>query len=128
MLANYQQVPQTLIEAIVSSNATRKNFIADDILKKKPRVVGFYRLIMKQGSDNFRSSAIQDIVKLIKAEGIKVIIYEPALDESEFFDSKVVNNLQAFKEMSDVIVANRLMANILDVAKKVYTRDVFGKD
>ena len=127
LLANYEQVPQTLIEAIVSSNATRKNFIADDILKKKPRVVGFYRLIMKQGSDNFRSSAIQDIIKLIKAEGIKVVIYEPALDESEFFDSKVINNLQAFKEISDVIVANRLMANILDVANKVYTRDIFGK-
>lgn len=127
LLANFEQVPQTLIEAIVSSNATRKNFIADDILKKKPRVVGFYRLIMKQGSDNFRSSAVQDIIKLIKAEGIKVVIYEPTLDESEFFDSKVVNNLQAFKEISDVIVANRLMANILDVASKVYTRDIFGK-
>lgn len=127
LLASYEQVPQTLIEAIVSSNATRKIFIADDILKKKPRVVGFYRLIMKQGSDNFRSSAIQDIIKLIKAEGIKVVIYEPTLDESEFFDSKVVNNLQAFKEISDVIVANRLMANILDVANKVYTRDIFGK-
>jgi len=128
LLANYEQVPQTLIEAIVSSNATRKNFIADDILKKKPKIVGFYRLIMKQGSDNFRSSAIQDIVKRIKDEGIKVVIYEPALDDSEFFDSKVVNNLQAFKEMSDLIVANRLMADILDVANKVYTRDVFGKD
>ena len=128
LLANYEQVPQTLIEAIVSSNATRKNFIADDILKKKPKIVGFYRLIMKQGSDNFRSSAIQDIVKRIKDEGIKVVIYEPALDDSEFFDSKVVNNLQSFKEMSDVIVANRLMADILDVASKVYTRDVFGKD
>jgi UDPglucose 6-dehydrogenase len=128
LLANYEQVPQTLIEAIVSSNATRKNFIADDILKKKPKIVGFYRLIMKQGSDNFRSSAIQDIVKRINDEGIKVVIYEPALDDSEFFDSKVVNNLQAFKEMSDVIVANRSMDDILDVAYKVYTRDVFGND
>ena len=126
LLANYEQVPQTLIEAIVSSNATRKNFIADDILKKKPKVVGFYRLIMKQGSDNFRSSAIQDIVKHIKAKGIKVVIYEPAFEGSEFFDSKVVNNLQAFKEMSDVIVANRSMDDILDVSNKVYTRDVFG--
>lgn len=128
LLANYEQVPQTLIEAIVSSNETRKNFIADDILKKKPKIVGFYRLIMKQGSDNCRFSAIQDIVKRIKDEGIKVVIYEPTLDDSEFFDSKVVNNLQAFKEMSDVIVANRLMADILDVAKKVYTRDVFRRD
>jgi len=126
LLANYEQVPQTLIEAIVSSNATRKNFIADDILKKKPKVVGFYRLIMKQGSDNFRSSAIQDIVKHIKAKGIKVVIYEPTFEGSEFFDSKVVNNLQAFKEMSDVIVANRSMDDILDVSNKVYTRDVFG--
>jgi UDPglucose 6-dehydrogenase len=128
LLANYEQVPQALIEAVVSSNTTRKNFIADDILKKKPKIVGFYRLIMKHGSDNFRSSAIQDIVKRIKEEGIKVVIYEPALCESEYFDSKVVNNLQAFKEMSDVIVANRLMADILDVAKKIYTRDVFRRD
>ena len=128
LLANYGEVPQTLIEAIVSSNTTRKDFIANEILKRNPRVVGFYRLIMKQGSDNFRSSATQGIMKRIKAKGIEVVIYEPALEESEFFKSKVVNDLQAFKQMSDVVVANRLMDDIQDVAYKVYTRDLFGNN
>jgi len=128
LLANYGEVPQTLIEAIVSSNTTRKDFIANEILKRNPRVVGFYRLIMKQGSDNFRSSAVQGIIKRIKAKGIEVVIYEPVLEESEFFLSKVVNDLQAFKQMSDVVVANRLMDDIQDVAYKVYTRDLFGKN
>ncbi len=128
LLANYGEVPQTLIEAIVSSNTTRKDLIANEILKRNPRVVGFYRLIMKQGSDNFRSSATQGIMKRIKAKGIEVVIYEPALEESVFFKSKVVNDLQAFKQMSDVVVANRLMDDIQDVAYKVYTRDLFGNN
>ena len=128
LLANYSEVPQTLIESIVSSNTTRKDFIANEILKKKPRIVGFYRLIMKQGSDNFRSSAIQGVMKRIKAKGIEVIIYEPILEESEFFHSKVVNDLKLFKQMSDVIVANRFISDIQDVASKVYTRDLFGKN
>ncbi len=128
LLANYGEVPQTLIEAIVSSNTTRKDLIANEILKRNPRVVGFYRLIMKQGSDNFRSSATQGIMKRIKAKGIEVVIYEPALEESEFFKSKVVNDLQAFKQMSDVVVANRLMDDIQDVVYKVYTRDLFGNN
>ena len=164
LLANYVNVPQNLIQAIVQSNTTRKDFIADQIIKalevnlklnirpassalrvKKSQVeldeaqkrghlggtlptVGIYRLIMKQGSDNFRTSAIQGIMKRLKAKGIKIVIYEPVLQESEFFHSKVINNLLAFKAMSDVIVANRLMDDIQDVADKVYTRDLFGKD
>ena len=128
LLANYNDVPQNLIQAIVQSNTTRKDFIADQIVKRNPKVVGMYRLIMKQGSDNFRASAIQGIMKRIKAKGIEVVIYEPVLEESEFFHSKVINDLQAFKAMSDVIVANRLMDDIQDVADKVYTRDLFGKD
>jgi UDPglucose 6-dehydrogenase len=128
LLANYDQVPQTLIEAIVSSNSVRKDFIADSIIKLNPKVVGIYRLIMKQGSDNFRASAIQGIMKRIKAKGIKVIIYEPVLQESEFFYSKVINDLPSFKDMSEVIIANRLTDDIQDVADKVYTRDLFAKD
>ena len=128
LLANYGEVPQTLIEAIVSSNKTRKDFIANEILKINPKVVGFYRLIMKQGSDNFRSSATQGIMKRIKAKGIEVVIYEPVLEESMFFKSKVINDLQAFKQMSDVVVANRLMDDIQDIAHKVYTRDLFGNN
>ena len=128
LLANYSEVPQTLIESIVSSNTTRKDFIANEILKKKPRIVGFYRLIMKQGSDNFRSSAIQGVMKRIKAKGIEVIIYEPILEESEFFHSKVVNDLQTFKKMSNVVVANRLTDDIKDVAYKVYTRDLYSEN
>ena len=128
LLANYGEVPQTLIEAIVSSNKTRKDFIANEILKINPRVVGFYRLIMKQGSDNFRSSAVQGVMKRIKANGTEVVIFEPSLEESEFLHSKVITDLQAFKEMSDVIVANRLMDDIQDVAHKIYSRDLFGKN
>ena len=128
LLANYGEVPQTLIEAIVSSNTTRKDFIANEILKRSPKIVGFYRLIMKQGSDNFRSSATQGIMKRIKAKGIEVVVYEPVLEESEFFGSKVVNDLEAFKQMSDVVVANRLTDDIQDVASKVYTRDLYGKN
>jgi len=128
LLANYDNVPQNLIQAIVQSNTTRKDFIADQIVKLNPKVVGMYRLIMKQGSDNFRASAVQGIMKRIKAKGIEVVIYEPVLQESEFFYSKVINDLQVFKAMSDVIVANRLMDDIQDVADKVYTRDLFGKD
>ena len=128
LLANYGEVPQRLIEAIVSSNTTRKDFISNEILARNPRVVGFYRLIMKQGSDNFRSSAVQGIMKRIKARGIEVVIYEPVLKESVFFKSKVINDLQAFKQMSDVVVANRLMNEIQDIAHKVYTRDLFGNN
>lgn len=128
LLANYVNVPQNLIEAIVKSNTTRKNFIADQIVKRNPKVVGVYRLIMKQGSDNFRTSAIQGIMKRIKAKGIEVVIYEPMTNDDEFFQSKVIKNLATFKQVSDIIVANRLMDDIQDVAEKVYTRDLFGKD
>jgi UDPglucose 6-dehydrogenase len=128
MLANYQQVPQNLIQAIVQSNTTRKDFIAESILKHKPKTVGVFRLIMKAGSDNFRSSSIQGIMKRIKAKGIRVIIYEPALQEEEFFHSPVVNDLDAFKRESDVIITNRLTPTLADVQDKVYTRDLFGSD
>jgi UDPglucose 6-dehydrogenase len=128
MLANYQHVPQNLIQAIVQSNTTRKDFIAESILKKSPKTVGVFRLIMKAGSDNFRSSSIQGIMKRIKAKGVRVIIYEPALDEEEFFHSPVVNDLEAFKKESDVIITNRLTPVLADVQDKVYTRDLFGSD
>jgi len=128
LLANYKNVPQNLIQAIVQSNTTRKEFIADSIIKLNPKVVGIYRLIMKQDSGNFRSSAIQGIMKRIKAKGIEVVVYEPVLQESEFYNSKVIQELNVFKKMSDVIVANRLMDDIKDVADKVYTRDLFGKN
>ena len=128
LLANYNEVPQTLIRAIVDSNSTRKDFIADSIIKRNPRVVGIYRLIMKSGSDNFRASSIQGIMKRIKAKGIDVVVYEPVLTEETFFRSAVIRNLAAFKQMSDVIVANRMVDEIQDVAKKVYTRDLFGSD
>lgn len=128
LLANYSDVPQNLMRAIVDSNTTRKDFVADSILKRKPKVVGVHRLIMKAGSDNFRASSIQGIMKRIKAKGIPVIVYEPVLTEPEFFHSKVVNDLEEFKRLSDVIVANRITDDLRDVADKVYSRDLFGKD
>ena len=128
LLANYSEVPQNLIHAIVESNTTRKDYIAASILKRNPKVVGIHRLVMKSGSDNFRSSSIQGIMKRIKAKGIEVIVYEPALKEPEFFHSRVVNDLDQFKQQSDVIVANRITDDIRDVADKVYSRDLFGKD
>lgn len=131
LLANYQDVPNNIIRAIVDSNTTRKDFIAEQIIKRNPKVVGIYRLVMKQGSDNFRASAIQGIMKRLKAKGIEIIIYEPVLTEqgeNEFFHSKVMQDLSEFKALSDVIVANRLVAEVEDVAAKVYTRDLFGKD
>ncbi len=128
LLANYNQVPQTLIKAIVESNTTRKDFIADEIIKRNPRVVGIYRLIMKAGSDNFRASSIQGIMKRIKAKGIDVVVYEPVLQEETFFRSAVIRNLDAFKQMSDVIITNRMTTDLEDAAEKVYTRDLFGGD
>ena len=126
--ANYQNVPNSLIAAIVDANSTRKDFIADSIIRKNPKIVGIYRLIMKSGSDNFRSSSIQGIMKRIKAKGIKVVIYEPVLKEDEFFHSKVIKDLDEFKNISDVVVANRLTDDIKNIAGKVYTRDLFGSD
>lgn len=128
LLANYDQVPQTLIQAVVSSNTTRKDFIADSIIKLNPKVVGIYRLVMKQGSDNFRASAIQGIMKRIKAKGIEVVIYEPSYNEAEFFQSKVIDSLDVFKDTSDVIISNRMSAELDDVEEKVFTRDLFGND
>lgn len=128
LLANYKDVPSNIIEAIVNANSTRKDFIADSIISKNPKIVGIYRLVMKEGSDNFRSSAIQGIMKRIKAKGIAVVIYEPNLKEAEFFHSKIVKNLDDFKNISDVIVANRLSNDIRDVQDKVYTRDIFNSD
>jgi len=128
LLANYDQVPQTLINAIVSSNTTRKDFIADEILRLKPKTVGFYRLVMKVGSDNFRSSAIQGIMKRIKAKGITVFVFEPALDKSEFFGSQVLTNFDRFKEVSDVIVSNRKEECLSVVEHKCFSRDIFGEN
>lgn len=128
MLANYQDVPQNLIHAIVASNTTRKDFIAAEIIRKNPKVVGVHRLIMKAGSDNFRSSSIQGIMKRVKARGIEMIVYEPVLTEAEFYHSRVVKDLAAFKQEADVIIANRLTPELQDVAAKVYTRDLFGGD
>ena len=126
LLANYEQVPQNLIQAIVSSNVTRKDFVAEEILKLKPKVVGFYRLVMKEGSDNFRSSAIQGIMKRIKAKGIEVVIYEPTLHEEIFFGSRVLGNIDEFKRKSDIIVANRRSDALEDVHVKCFSRDLFG--
>ena len=128
LLANYDDVPSNLIKAIVDSNRTRKDFIADTIIDKKPNIVGIYRLVMKNGSDNFRASAIQGIMKRIKAKGIEVVVYEPVLTEDKFFNSQVIQDLEVFKSMSDVIVANRLSDDIKDVSYKVFTRDLFGSD
>ena len=128
LLANYDQVPQTLIQAIVSSNTTRKDFIADEILKLKPKTVGFYRLVMKEGSDNFRSSAIQGVMKRIKAKGIRVVVYEPELDACDFFGSKVIEDLDGFKQICDVIIANRRAECLKDVAAKCFSRDLFGNN
>jgi UDPglucose 6-dehydrogenase len=128
LLANYQDVPQNLIHAIVEANSTRKDFVAESILKRNPSVVGIYRLIMKAGSDNFRASSVQGVMKRIKAKGVEVIVYEPEIDAGEFFHSRVVSDLADFKAQADVIVANRITPEIADVIKKIYSRDLFGND
>lgn len=128
LLANYNKVPQNLINAIVQSNSTRKDFIAESIINLKPKVVGIYRLVMKSGSDNFRASSIQGIMKRIKAKGIEVIVFEPALNEPEFFKSRVIKDLNDFKQKADIIVSNRMAKELVDVEAKVFTRDLFGGD
>jgi UDPglucose 6-dehydrogenase len=128
LLANYADVPQSMIGAIVTANGTRKDFIAHDILSRKPKTVGVYRLVMKSGSDNFRASSVQGVMKRLKARGVNVIVYEPVLKEDEFFGSKVVKDLSIFKQQSDIIIANRSTSNLSDVVAKIYTRDLFGSD
>ena len=128
LLANYDGVPQNLIQAVVASNTTRKDFVAEEILKRSPKVVGIFRLIMKAGSDNFRTSSIQGVMKRIKAKGVEVVVYEPVLEADEFFQSRVVRELDVFKQQADLIVANRLTDELHDVRAKVYTRDLFGQD
>lgn len=128
LLANYQDVPQTLIGAVVDANSTRKDFVAEDILARRPNTVGVYRLVMKAGSDNYRASSVQGVIKRLKAKGVDVIIYEPVMTDQEFFRSRIVNDLEEFKLQADVIIANRLTDQIFDVQHKVYTRDLFGQD
>jgi len=128
LLANYADVPSTLIRAIVDANTTRKDFIAESILKRNPKVVGIYRLVMKSGSDNFRASAIQGVMKRIKARGVEVVVYEPTLESASFYNSRVLTDLTEFKKLSDIIIANRLSKSIQDVREKTYTRDLFGLD
>ena len=128
LLMNYDQIPQTLIRAIVSSNTTRKEYIANSIIALKPKMVGIYRLTMKQNSDNFRASAIQGIMKRIKANGVPIVIYEPIFNEENFFNSQVMKDIEEFKEISDVIIANRMSPELFDVEEKVFTRDIFNDD
>tara|TARA_B110000211_G_C14077201_1_gene552744 strand:+ start:792 stop:1178 length:387 start_codon:yes stop_codon:yes gene_type:complete len=128
LLANYANVPNNIIGAIVDANTIRKDFIANSIIKRNPKVVGIYRLVMKTGSDNFRASTIQGTMKLIKAKGIEVVVYESVLAESEFYHSRVIKDLNEFKQMCDVVVSNRMVDELSDVADKVYTRDLFGSD